>query len=230
MPKHSEERQAAELAKLLREIARDLEAGILATDLPAPFKKARDLATALDRGHKATRGVYAADDPAVQFFKKRFGVDMTGAPFVGDSFNPMPPDPQSARVRAVNALLWRFQECAKRNQKAEADDLAKFLTLADILDGGKDNGIPKAVALDSDVDKRQARARGKIKWLAEAMTLVQERGKLISDATIARLVHRDPSTLSRNETYQRAAKSAREGLNITKGSKDRDGNLEAESE
>jgi hypothetical protein len=62
---------------------------------------------------------------------------MTGAPFVGDSFNPMPPDPQSARVRAVNALLWRFQERAQYGHKAEADDIAKLLTLADSLDGGK---------------------------------------------------------------------------------------------
>jgi len=137
MPKHSEERQAAELAKLLREIARDLEAGILATDLPAPFKKARDLTTALDRGWTPTGGIYGADDPAV-----KFGVAVAGGKWSGASINPMPPDPQTARVRAVNALLWRFQECANRNQKAEAADLAKLLTLADSLD-------PKAKAVES---------------------------------------------------------------------------------
>jgi hypothetical protein len=133
MSKQSDERQAAELAKLLREIVRDLGAGILATDLPAPFEKAHGLVTALDRGCKATSGVYAKDDRAVKYFKKHFGVNVTGDQWFGSSFNPMPPDPQSARVRAVHMLLWRFQERAMCGQKAEAADLAKLLMLTDSL-------------------------------------------------------------------------------------------------
>ena len=134
MPKQlSDERQAAELAKLLQEIARDLGAGILATDLPAPFKKARDLCTMLDHGWTPTSGVYDADHPAVRFFKKRYGVNVTGHSFSGASVNPCPPDVQTARVRAVRALLWRLQERAPHDYKAEVADLAKLLTLADTL-------------------------------------------------------------------------------------------------
>lgn len=232
MPKQlSDERQAAELAKLLREIARDLGAGILATDVPAPFKKARGLCTMLDHGWTPTSGVYDADHPAVRFFKKRYGVNVTGHSFSGASINPCPPDVQTARVRAVRALLWRFQECAQYGHKADADDLAKLLTLADSLQptAKAPDGDGKSVGQDSDVDKQQARNRAKMKWLSEAMTIVTERGKLMSDAMIARLVGKHPSTLSRNGTYQRAAAAAREGLRITKGSKDGDGNLEAEA-
>jgi hypothetical protein len=121
MSKQSDERQAAELAKLLREIVRDLGAGILATDLREPFQKARNLATALDRRYTITSGVNAK-----------------GLRFVKSSFNPAPaPDPQSARAGEVCDLLGRLQEDAKHGDKAKAEDVAKLLTLADSLDGGK---------------------------------------------------------------------------------------------
>lgn len=48
----------------------------------------------------------------------------------------------------------------------------------------------------------------KLRWLAEAMALVQEYPDW-SDARIAKEVGRSPSTLSKNATYQKAAATAR---------------------
>jgi len=87
----------------------------------------------------------------------------------------------------------------------------------------------KPAAHDSDIDRSMARQREKMKWLAEAMTLVQEKPHL-SDATIAGIVKRHPTTLSRSRTYQSAAAMAREHPRPPKGSKNKDGELEAESE
>jgi len=105
-------------------------------------------------------------------------------------------------------------------------NLADYCTMAAQRQGAADT---KAVAPDSDVDRRQARARKKIRWLSEAMTLVSQFPHH-NDATIARMVDKHPSTLSRNRTYQQATRIAREGLPPPKGSKDKDGNLEAEAE
>jgi len=79
---------------------------------------------------------------------------------------------------------------------------------------------------DSDIDRVRARQRKKIKWLAEAMSLVQTR-PFMSDAAIALAVKKHPSTLSRNETYKQAAKLARDTMNIPKGSKTAEGAIEA---
>jgi len=130
MSKQSDKRQAAELAKLLPEIARDLGAGVPATDLCAAFQKAMHLACELDRGFSVTRGVHGPDDGATKYFKKRYGVESEGLPFVQTSFNPGPaPDPQSARARAVCNLLVRLQD----GRKPDTDDLAALLALADSL-------------------------------------------------------------------------------------------------
>lgn len=79
---------------------------------------------------------------------------------------------------------------------------------------------------DSDTDRAMARKRATIKWLAEAMTLISTR-PFMSDADVAKTVKKAPSTLSRNKTYQRAAKAARETIRIPKGSKTAEGSIEA---
>lgn len=105
----------------------------------------------------------------------------------------------------------------------------------DVLRAKFPDGIPAAQAetaklrTDSDIDRAMARQREKIRWLAEAMTLVQQQPDL-SDAAIARVVRRHPSALTRNPTYQTAAKLAREHAPPPPGKKDAEGNLEAVQE
>jgi hypothetical protein len=82
-------------------------------------------------------------------------------------------------------------------------------------------------AADSDIDREMASKRKTIKWLAEALTLVQQRPDL-SNAAIARAVGVDPSRLSRNAVYKSAAKMARQRPAPPRGTKSKDGTIEAE--
>ena len=99
----------------------------------------------------------------------------------------------------------------------------------DVKAGAAVTQANKPAAHDSDIDRSMARQREKMKWLAEAMTLVQQKPHL-SDATIAGIVKRHPTTLSRSRTYQSAATMARENLRPPKGTKNKEGEIEAESE
>ena len=84
-------------------------------------------------------------------------------------------------------------------------------------------------AADSDIDREMASKRKTIKWLAEALTLVQQRPDL-SNAAIARAVGVDPSRLSRNAVYKRAANMARQRPSPPRGTKSKDGEMEAEDD
>ena len=84
-------------------------------------------------------------------------------------------------------------------------------------------------AADSDIDRQMASKRKTMKWLAEALTLVQQRPDL-SNAAIARAVGVDPSRLSRNAVYRSAAKMARQRPAPPRGTKGKDGTIEAEDE
>lgn len=91
---------------------------------------------------------------------------------------------------------------------------------ADTKEQPSPDAAPQSTAAgDSDIDRVMARKRKVIKWLAEAMSLVQTQSSM-SDAAIARAVRKHPSTLTRNKTYQRAAKTAREGGAMPEGRKD----------
>jgi len=193
----------AELAELLRQIVRDVGAGVPARDLPEPFNRAWGLCVLLDHGITFVRGVYGPDDKATKYWKKR-GEDVEGLPFVESSTNPRPPDVQSARVRAVRASLMRLQDGTKGNQKPDPDDLAALSALADALDAGEAQEPAKAVAggpKNSDLPR-------KIVWLAGALVLVQDHPEK-PDAEIARAVGVHPSTLCRNQAFRRAAAMAR---------------------
>ena len=79
-------------------------------------------------------------------------------------------------------------------------------------------------------DKAAVREFGKTKWLAQAMLTVQKHPEW-SDATIAKTVGRDKSTLCRNKTYRAAAKMARERSAPPRGHKNTEtGEIEAYSE
>jgi len=67
------------------------------------------------------------------------------------------------------------------------------------------------------------------RWQAEAMVLVRDHPDW-PDARIARVVGVSPSTLSRSETYRTAAVFARSRRPPPKGTKDRQGNVEATTE
>jgi hypothetical protein len=84
-------------------------------------------------------------------------------------------------------------------------------------------------AADSDIDRQMASKRKTMKWLAEAMTLVQQKPDL-SNAAIARAVGVHPSRLSRNTVYKSAAKMARQRPAPPRGTKGKDGTIEAEDE
>ncbi len=84
-------------------------------------------------------------------------------------------------------------------------------------------------AADSDIDREMANKRKTMKWLAEAMTLVQQKPDL-SNAAIARAVGVDPSRLSRNAVYKSAAKMARQRSAPPRGAKSKDGAIEGEDD
>jgi len=118
MPKQSsEERQVADLAKLVREIVRDLAVGIPPMNLSGPFDKAFNLCIRVKHVAECL-----ARRPAP-----------TG-------LRIPPPDVQTARVMAVLGWMLVIQLRGRKGHGAAADDLLKLRVLADSLDGGKAPG------------------------------------------------------------------------------------------